>query len=115
MPPLGRPTTIIPMVDPRRSTSSLGARLKVSAERAKVIGLTLAAAVVCCDFSSRWLPVFGSCRMFYRTHNPIEDTLLCRVFAILRIAEIILVFLATAIVWWAIILSQRARRNVNEK
>jgi hypothetical protein len=89
--------------------------MKVSAARAKAVGLALAAAVVFCDCLSRWLPVFGSCRVFYRTHNPIEDTILCRVFAILRVTDTILVFLAAAVVWWAIFLSWRARRNVTAK
>lgn len=38
------------------------------------------------SFAAVWLlPVFGPCRIDYRTHNPIQDTVACRVFTALNV------------------------------
>lgn len=38
------------------------------------------------SFGAVWLlPVFEPCRMFYRTHNPIQDSPACKVFAAMNV------------------------------
>jgi len=67
----------------------------------RLVVWVLVTAGVCCLFVVRWAPQFDSCRVLYRTHNVVADTLLCRVFSSLNVAMMVLLIVAViaALTW----------------
>ena len=49
----------------------------------KLFAICVAALCLSVGFqtASSWLPVFSACQIEYRSHNPVQDTLQCRVYA----------------------------------
>jgi len=57
----------------------------------------------------RRAPLFDSCRVFYRIHNVVANSLRCRVFSTLNVATIVLFSVAAicALTWTFLLLHRR--------
>jgi preprotein translocase subunit SecY len=82
---------------------------------AALVVLPLIVAGLFCLSVVRWAPVFDSCRVFYRIHNVVDDSLRCHVFSALNVATIVLFVVATiaALAWSYLFLHVRRNDTAN--